>query len=81
MRLKILETLQKAFPGATIEVIDESHLHEGHSGNIMNGESHFRVIINCNTLNADPLIKRHRRVHEALKDIMPRIHALSISFR
>lgn len=80
MRLKILETLLKAFPEASIEVVDESDRHRGHPGNTLGANSHFCVTIKCNTLRLESRLVRHQRVYDALKDIMLQIHALTINF-
>ena len=41
----ISNKLQAAFTPESLEVVDESHLHEGHAGHRPSGETHFRVYI------------------------------------
>jgi BolA protein len=70
--------LQRAFPAAAIEVIDDSHLHAGHAG-AQGGAGHFTVKIAWPGFAGKPPLARHRLVYDALADWMPdRIHALSI---
>jgi len=62
---------------ASLEVINESHMHAGHAGDDGSGESHWRVV-----LDAPALAERHRAVHDALgPDIIGRLHALAITFK
>ncbi len=42
---RISAKLVQAFAPASLDVIDESHHHAGHSGARADGESHFRVVI------------------------------------
>ena len=37
--------LNDAFTPESIDVVDESHLHEGHAGHRPGGQSHFRIYI------------------------------------
>jgi len=63
----------------TLEIEDESALHAGHPG-ARSGKGHFRVHIITDEFNGQNLLARHRRVYEALGDLMQTdIHALSIS--
>lgn len=75
------ERLAAAFPGALLEVLDESHLHAGHAG-AQGGAGHFRVRITAEAFKGAALMARHRLVYDAVRDWMPlRIHALSIEAR
>lgn len=70
---KRLQTLAPA----TLEIIDESHLHAGHAGNT--GGGHFRVLIVSEQFAGLLPLKRHRLVFAAVGDMMQtKIHALSI---
>ncbi|MFW8636797.1 BolA family protein [Cribrihabitans pelagius] len=70
--------LQMAFAPAELEVENESHKHAGHAGDDGSGESHFRVRIRAAAFEGMSRVKRHRAVHKALGDIVPRIHALAL---
>ena len=62
-----------------LEVIDESHLHEGHSGSHPSGESHFRVRIIASQFVGQGRVWRHRVINAVLADdLATRIHALAI---
>lgn len=65
-----------------LDVINESGLHAGHSGDDGSGESHWRVVIKASELDPMSRIARHRAIHAALgKDIIGRIHALAIDIQ
>jgi BolA protein len=65
-----------------LDVINESALHSGHSGDDGSGESHWRVVIKASGLDDMSRIARHRAIHSALgPDIIGRIHALAIDIQ
>ena len=65
-----------------LEVINESHHHAGHAGDDGSGESHWRIVIGAPSLEGLSRIAKHRAIHAALgKDIISRIHALTIDIR
>ena len=71
--------LAQAFVPRALEVIDESHLHAGHSGARPDGESHFRVKIVAEAFRGKSRVDRHRLVNAALADeLRERVHALAI---
>ncbi len=76
----ILETkLRAAFSPALLDVIDESHLHHGHSGSHPSGESHFRVKITAEAFRGLSRVEQHRRVNAVLaEELKSRVHALAI---
>ncbi|NDB12784.1 MAG: BolA/IbaG family iron-sulfur metabolism protein, partial [Betaproteobacteria bacterium] len=66
------------FPNASIELIDESHLHAGHAG-ARAGGAHFKLKIVHARFNGLARVARHRLVYDAVADWMPqRLHALSV---
>ncbi len=74
----LLERFRQAFPEATIQLEDESHLHVGHAG-AEGGAGHFRVRVIDTKFNGLQHIARHRLVYDAVSDWMPdRVHALNI---
>ncbi|MGB7204852.1 MAG: BolA family protein [Anderseniella sp.] len=78
--LIITEKLSAALMPQSLEVIDESHLHAGHSGARADGESHFRVKIEAAAFEGKSLVQRHRMVNEVLaEELKERVHALAIS--
>ena len=79
MQQTITEKLRAAFTPAHLDVIDESHLHEGHAGHRAGGETHFRVNIVADAFAGKSRIDRHRLVNAALADEMASsVHALAI---
>lgn len=77
---KIESVLKSAFNYSKIKVIDESWQHQGHVGNTMSSESHFKIIIENLALSQMKLIDAHRAIYQALGKyhIMSDIHALAI---
>ncbi len=79
---KICDKLEAALDPVSLEVIDESHLHAGHSGARPDGESHFRVKVVSRAFEGKPLVQRHRMINEILaEELKERVHALAISAR
>ncbi len=75
----ITRKLTEALTPAALEVIDESHLHEGHAGHRQGGESHFRVKIVADAFAGKSLVDRHRLVNEVLaEELSGQVHALAI---
>lgn len=63
---------------ATVEVVDESHLHAGHEG-AKSGGRHYRVKLKSARFNGLRTLARHRLVYDALAEWMKKeIHALAI---
>lgn len=77
---EVLETkLRAAFDPATVEVVDESHLHAGHASAPAGGESHFRVLVVSEAFAGKTRVDRHRMVNQVLKaDLDDRVHALAL---
>ncbi|SLN19110.1 BolA family protein [Ruegeria meonggei] len=75
---EIQTRLQAAFDPHELEVVDDSESHRGHAGFQEGGESHFNVRIRATAFEGQSRVARHRAVHKALGDIVPRIHALAL---
>ncbi|MDE0851904.1 BolA family protein [Yoonia sp.] len=81
LEVEINDAIKTKLNPASFEVINESHLHAGHSGDDGSGESHWKIVLDAPDLAGKSRIARHRAVHDALgKDIIGRLHALAISF-
>jgi BolA protein len=79
MQQTITDKLREAFTPAHLDVIDESHLHEGHAGHRAGGETHFRVQIVADAFAGKSRIDRHRLVNAALAaELAASVHALAI---
>lgn len=73
------ERLENVFAPTELIVMDDSAAHAGHAGNPGgDGETHFNVRIRSAAFEGQSRISRHRMVHKALGDLVPRIHALAL---
>ena len=73
----IRNRLEAEFKPVELDIIDESHLHAGHSGH--GGAGHFQVRIVTDKFSERSTLERHRMVYAALDDLMQtEIHALGI---
>jgi BolA protein len=78
-RDQITEKLTKAFAPQSLDVIDESHQHVGHSGHRPGGETHFRVHIVSDAFRGKSRLERHRMVNETLSgELATGVHALAL---
>jgi BolA protein len=75
----ITEKLTEAFVPERLNVVDESHRHEGHAGHRPGGETHFRVYIVSEAFRGKSRLERHRMVNETLSgELAGGVHALAI---
>jgi len=75
----IKEKLTNNFSPLHLEIVNESHLHQGHVGSPGSGESHFRVTIKSTHFSGRSRIERHRMINSVLSDeLSGPIHALAI---
>ncbi len=75
----ITEKLTQAFTPQSLDVVDESHKHEGHMGHRPGGETHFRVHIVSDLFRGKSRLERHRMVNETLSgELKGGVHALAI---
>ena len=75
----ITEKLNEAFKPESLDVVDESHLHEGHAGHRPGGETHFRLYIVSPAFEGKSRIERHRMINAALTaELAGSVHALAI---
>jgi BolA protein len=78
-RETIINKLSEAFVPESLDVQDESHLHEGHAGHRPGGESHFRVYIVSDAFKGKSRVERHRLINAALAgELAGSVHALAI---
>jgi BolA family transcriptional regulator, general stress-responsive regulator len=79
MRDVITQKLTMAFAPESLEVVDESHRHEGHAGHRPGGETHFRVYIVADVFKGKTRVDRHRMINAALAgELSGGVHALAI---
>ncbi|WP_019219347.1 BolA family protein [Bartonella florencae] len=75
--------LQDAFHPQKLEVINESHLHEGHPHDEYafdgKGETHFRVKILSSSFKGMTRVEIHRSIYKVLeKELATCVHALAL---
>ena len=79
VRHTITNKLREAFTPESLDVTDESHLHEGHAGHRPGGETHFRVYIVSTAFEGKSRIERHRMINAILAaELEGSVHALAI---
>jgi BolA protein len=79
VRTAIAEKLAATFAPERLDVIDESHRHEGHAGHRPGGETHFRVHIVAEAFRGKSRIERHRMINRTLaQELSSGVHALAI---
>ncbi|MFY9600653.1 MAG: BolA family protein [Pseudolabrys sp.] len=75
----ITKKLTEAFMPVSLQVLDESHQHEGHAGHRPGGQTHFRVYIVSEAFKGKSRLERHRMINQLLSAEMEGgIHALAI---
>ena len=75
----IINKLREAFSPESLDVADESHLHEGHAGHRPGGETHFRVYIVSPAFEGKSRIERHRMINSTLAaELAGSVHALAL---
>ena len=78
-RQTISNKLREAFLPESLEVQDESHLHEGQAGHRPGGETHFRVYIVSQAFKGKTRLERHRMINAALSgELAGSVHALAL---
>ncbi|WP_420792874.1 BolA family protein [Lentisphaera profundi] len=77
--VQIKQKIQQTFSPVSLDIVDESHQHAGHSGAIPGQITHLRINI-CSELFSDiNTIKQHRLVNQCLQEEFEQgLHALSL---
>ena len=79
VKSQIAEKLAAAFAPQSLDVVDELHQHEGHSGHRPGGQTHFRVHIVSESFRGKSRIERHRMINQTLSsELAGGVHALAI---
>lgn len=77
-----IRTKLSALSPLSLEVIDESQNHHGHSGWKEGGETHFRVRIVASVFAGKSRVECHRMINALLaEELKERVHALAIEAR
>jgi BolA protein len=76
---RIKQKLSAGLEPISLEVLDESHLHAGHSGAREGGQTHYRIKVASARFSGKGRIERHRMVYALLADeIAESVHALAL---
>jgi len=77
----IFEKVDAAFNPLFLQVIDESHLHAGHSGWREGGQTHFKVILSPEAFAGMSRIERGRALNKLLdEERQSTLHAIEFVF-
>lgn len=77
---RIILALEAALEPERLEVVDESHLHAGHSGWREGGETHYRIDVIATRFQGRSRVERHRMVNAAVAaEFDSGLHALAIA--
>jgi len=75
----ITKKLTEAFAPQSLNVLDESHQHEGHAGHRPGGQTHYRIYIVSEVFKGKTRIERHRMINQLLAaELADSVHALAI---
>jgi BolA protein len=79
MQKEIAKKLQENFNPDFLEVINNSHLHQGHAGDNGSGNTHFLVKISCKNFQKQTKLQIHRQINKILAEFFAKgLHALEI---
>jgi BolA protein len=82
VKTRISEKLAAAFAPQSLDVVDDSHKHEGHAGHRPGGQTHFSVHIVSEAFRGKSRIERHRMINQTLSgELSGGVHALAIHAR
>jgi BolA family transcriptional regulator, general stress-responsive regulator len=76
---RMREKLMIVLNPTRLDLVNESHLHAGHSSSPGTGESHFRLLIVSDDFTGKSRVARHRIVNDVVRDeLRDGVHALAI---
>lgn len=79
MEERIKKAISDNLQPEVVNVINQSHKHQGHSGDDGSGESHFDLYIVSKLLQGKSRVERHRMIFSILQNNIETLpHALSI---
>jgi BolA protein len=74
--------LQDALAIESMEIINESAHHKGHSGNIGGDETHFKMTIISDDFKDKTRLERHRMVFQILEEELKHpVHAMMLDLK
>ena len=79
---KIQTALEENLTLTHLDIIDESHLHEGHGGYRQGEVTHIRLRLNAEEFEGLSRLEQHRKINAILAPFMNNpIHALAIEVK
>ena len=82
MQERIAARLKASLDPVSLEVVDDSGKHAGHSGARAGGETHYSLAVVSAAFAGKSRVQRHRLVYDALAaEIAAGVHALAIDAR
>jgi BolA family transcriptional regulator, general stress-responsive regulator len=79
LETRMREKLQIGLRPSRLDLVNESHLHEGHRNSPGTNESHFRVLIVSEAFAGKSRVERHRLINDLLSsELKDGVHALAI---
>ena len=82
MQERIAARLKASLDPISLEVVDDSGKHAGHSGARAGGETHYSLAVVSAAFAGKSRVQRHRLVYDALAaEIADGVHALAIDAR
>lgn len=71
---EISDLLNQTYSPTLLDIVNESDMHSGPKGR----ESHFKVLVVSEFFKDMRSIDRQKHIYQTLKNVMTRIHALSL---
>ena len=68
LKERIIAKLNNNLTVQTLNVINQSHLHQGHLGDDGSGETHFKIELKAKELEEEKLVNSHRKIKDLLKE-------------
>ncbi len=81
MKDVLYQKLTDALKPDYLEIINESHLHQGHAGDDGSGESHYCINISSSEFKGLSRVEQHRLINTVLKEEFKKIHSIKINIK
>ena len=80
---EITQLIQELLQPEQLEVVDESHLHQGHKGVVSGGQhTHLLIRMMVSSLKGLSTLERHRRVQDILAPFFKQgLHAARLDIK
>lgn len=79
---RMKQKLITAFSPQTLEIINDSHLHEGHITSPHTGQSHFTIKMTADAFKDKSRLECHRLVYAVLaNELKSEVHALRLDLK